>query len=483
MSRKVLGIDIRNQSLTAVLLNSSLREYHVDDFMRIPYSGPDDPERSLSAALETLKERMDLTGSDFVVSVPAHQFIFRNMQVPFHNAKKIRMVLPFELEPSLPFAVEDLVIDFHVLNGAQAGDQTDLIAAAIEKSQLAPYIEALASVNIDPEKLTLSGLPVAQCLAHQADPQEDLIFIEIDETHATLFVLKGGRMQLIRSFPLPAAGPAKTSMLCAQIQQTLAAFQETSTLGFEPIEAVINDTGDIDDKMAQDISKFLEIPVKVSSIAEQMNIPLNTDTANEWVPGQMENALSLALMEVEGYPVLNFHKGQFAAQKFFAKHKSALIKTGILAAAVLVLMFFNLMMQTRTLNKRIDAINDQMTQIFKETFPEIKSVKYPFKEMQAKMRETRGNEGFQSETGPHVRSIDIINNISEKIPANITVNLNRLVIQPENVLISGTTDTYESVDTIKSRLESVRQFEKVTISSANLDRSGKEVQFMLKVEQ
>jgi type II secretion system protein L len=482
MSRKVLGIDIRNQSLTAVLLNSSLREYHVDDFIHIPYSGPDDPERSLSAALETLKERMDLTGSDFVVSVPAHQFIFRNMQVPFHNAKKIRMVLPFELEPSLPFAVEDLTIDFQVLNGAQAGDQTDLIAAAIEKSQLTPYIEALASVNIDPEKLTLSGLPVAQCLAHRADPQEDLIFIEIDGTHATLFVLNSGRMQLIRSFPLPASGPAKTSILCTQTQQTLAAFQETSALDFDPIEAVINDTGDIDDKMADNISSFLEIPVKFSAIAEQMKIPLITDTASEWVPGQMENALSLALMEVEGYPVLNFHKGQFAAQKFFAKHKSALIKTGILAAAVLVLMFFNLMMKTHTLNKHIDAIDNQMTQIFNETFPEIKSVKYPFKEMQAKMRETKGNAVFQAETGPHIRRIDIINSISEKIPANISVNLNRMVVQPENVLISGTTDTYESVNTIKNRLESVQQFEKVTISSANLDRSGKEIQFMLKVE-
>lgn len=482
MSRKVLGIDIRNQSLTAVLLNSSLREHRVDDFIHIPYSGPDDPERSLSSALETLKEKMDLTGSDFVVSVPAHQFIFRNMQVPFHNVKKIRMVLPFELEPSLPFAVENLAIDFHVLNGAQAGDQTDLIAAAIEKSQLAPYIEALASVNIDPEKLTLSGLPIAQCLAHQADPQEDLLFIEIVDTHATVFVLKGGHLQLIRSFPLPASGPAKTSMLFAQTRQTLAAFQETSTLDFEPIEAVINDPGDIEGKMAADISKLLEIPVKVASIAEQMNIPLITDTTNEWVPGQMENALSLALMEVEGYPVLNFHKGQFAAQKFLVKHKSALIKTGILAAAVLVLMFFNLMMKTHTLNKRIAAINDQMTQIFKQTFPEIKSVKYPFKEMQAKMRETRGNAVFQAETGPHVRRIDIINSISEKIPADITVNLNRLVIQSENVLISGTTNTYESVDTIKSRLESVGQFEKVTISSANLDRSGKEVQFMLKVQ-
>jgi hypothetical protein len=337
-------------------------------------------------------------------------------------------------------------------------------------------------VNIDPEKLTLSGLPVAQCLAHRADPQEDLIFIEIDGTHATLFVLNSGRMQLIRSFPLPASGPAKTSILCTQTQQTLAAFQETSALDFDPIEAVINDTGDIDDKMADNISSFLEIPVKFSAIAEQMKIPLITDTASEWVPGQMENALSLALMEVEGYPVLNFHKGQFAAQKFFAKHKSALIKTGILAAAVLVLMFFNLMMKTHTLNKHIDAIDNQMTQIFNETFPEIKSVKYPFKEMQAKMRETKGNAVFQAETGPHIRRIDIINSISEKIPANISVNLNRMVVQPENVLISGTTDTYESVNTIKNRLESVQQFEKVTISSANLDRSGKEIQFMLKVE-
>ena len=55
------------------------------------------------------------------------------------------------------------------------------------------------------------------------------------------------------------------------------------------------------------------------------------------------------------------------------------------------------------------------------------------------------------------------------------------VIQPENVIISGTTDTFNSVEDIKSRLEQVQFFEKVTISSANLDRSGNEVRFMLKV--
>jgi Tfp pilus assembly PilM family ATPase len=74
MSRKVLGIDIRNHSLSAVLLNSSLREYRVDDYIHLPFSDPDDPEKGLADALETLTEKMDLAGSDYVVSIPAGHF-------------------------------------------------------------------------------------------------------------------------------------------------------------------------------------------------------------------------------------------------------------------------------------------------------------------------------------------------------------------------------------------------------------------------
>jgi Tfp pilus assembly protein PilN len=145
-------------------------------------------------------------------------------------------------------------------------------------------------------------------------------------------------------------------------------------------------------------------------------------------------------------------------------------------------MFFNILMETYSINKQVRRINSQMTQIFKATFPEIKTIRYPYQEMQAKMRETKKNAVFQAETGPHIRRIDILNSISEKIPESITVNLTRLVIQPENVLISGTTDTFNAVDDIKSRLEQIQHFEKVTISSANMDRSGNEVRFMLKVE-
>jgi type II secretion system protein L len=482
MSRRILGIDIRNETVTALLLHSSLREHRVEDFIHLSFSGHDDPERSLSSALQTLTEKMDLTGSDYVVAIPANQFIFRNLQIPFSNAKKIRMVLPFELETTLPYAAEDLVIDFHTLDGASAGDQTELIAAAIENSKLTPYLDALASIQADPEKLTLSGLPTALCLANQADPEEDQLFIEIEDTYGTLFILTGGRLQLIRSFPLPPAGPSKAPQLCAQIQQTLAAFLESSERNFEPIEVVASGIGLDETKFIPDLSRALDIPVKTASIADRLGIPIESKEKSPWIPAQMDNALALALMEVEGYDGLNFHKGQFAAQKFLSKHKRPLIKTGILAAAVLVLFFFNLMMEAHTLNKHLGRINNQMTQVFKTTFPAVKTIRYPYQEMQAKIRGTKKTAAFEDEAGPHIRSIDILNSISEKIPDNLTVNLTRLVIQPDNVIISGTTDTYNSVDDIKSRLEQIQHFEKVTISSSNIDRSGNEVRFMLKLD-
>ena len=482
MSRKILGIDIRNETVTAVLLHSSLREHRVEDFVHLPFSGPDDPERSLSAALQTLTEKMDLTNIDFVVAIPSNQFIFRNLQIPFSNAKKIRMVLPFELETTLPYTAEDLVIDFHTLDGAPAGDQTELIAAAIENSKLTPYLDALASIQADPEKLTLGGLPTALCLANQADPEEDQLFIEIEDTYGTLFILTGGRLQLIRSFPLPPAGPAKAPQLCAQIQQTLAAFLESSEINFEPIEVVASGIGLDETKFIPDLSRTLDIPVKTVSITERLGIPIESKEKDSWIPAQLDNALALALMEVEGYDGLNFHKGQFAAQKFLSKHKRPLIKTGILAAVVLALFFFNLMMDAYTLNKHLHRIDSQMAQVFKATFPAVKTIRYPYQEMVAKIRETKKTVAFENEAGPHIRSIDILNSISEKIPNNITVNLTRLVIQPDNVIISGTTDTYNSVDDIKSRLEQIQHFEKVTISSSNIDRSGNEVRFMLKLD-
>jgi Tfp pilus assembly protein PilN len=245
---------------------------------------------------------------------------------------------------------------------------------------------------------------------------------------------------------------------------------------------VVTGTGLNGSNFAKDVANVLDLPVKLSNFADHLNIPIDSGDIKPWDPAMMDSALSAALMESEGLRGLNFHRGQFAAKKLFTKHKNILTRTGILAAAVLVLFIFNLISSSYTQNRQLDRLDRQLVDIFRSTFPEEKRIEDAFRQMQIKVQEAKKNAVIQGATTPHIRSIDILNNVSASIPESIAVDVTRMVISPDTVIISGNTDEYNSVDEIKTSLEQIDSFKKVTITSSNTDRSGKEVRFQLKVE-
>ena len=54
---------------------------------------------------------------------------------------------------------------------------------------------------------------------------------------------------------------------------------------------------------------------------------------------------------------------------------------------------------------------------------------------------------------------------------------------PDTVRMSGDTDTFNALDTIKNRLEPSAYFSAVTITSANRDRTGNRFQFEIKLQR
>ena len=351
MSRKVLGINIGKESVSAVLVKTSLRESRIETHAYIPIPDAEEDSDNIQTALEALTSQIDPVGCDCVVSISADHFSYRILKVPFKEVKKIRMVLPFELEPTIPFPVDDLVIDFIDLESDHPGAQTDLIAVAVPKSDLTPYIKNLAAVKIDPEMITVSGLPAALLLARQADPGEDQLFLEINKTVSTLFIVGGGRIKLLRSIPTPVAEDTRTGALGAFIRRTLAAYGELSRSDFQPLDIVMTGSGLNGGNFDKDVAGVLDLPANRLNICDHLQTPIDDQDVNPWDPALMDSALSLAMLEIEGIRGLNFHKGQFAAKKIFVKHKKNWIKTGIFAAAVVVVLLFNLISVSYTLNK------------------------------------------------------------------------------------------------------------------------------------
>jgi hypothetical protein len=250
---------------------------------------------------------------------------------------------------------------------------------------------------------------------------------------------------------------------------------------FDPNGLFVTGCGLDDLGFEQDMAQALGLPIERIDLLRDTDLIKHQDPPKSWVPLLMDNALSLALMEVEGASGLNFRKGPFASKKFWEENKKGLIQTGGVFALVLVLAFSNVFIDSYFMGKRLTRLDKQITEIFTSTFPDVKRIVDPVQQMRIKIQTARKKALFTGEAEKPMRTIDIIDNISKRIPKETDVTLTRMAIGSENVVVSGNTDTFNSVDNIKSRLEQVDSFKKIIISSANINKSDNRVRFKLKI--
>ena len=97
MSGKILGLDIRSDAVSAVLLTGTNKGTAIEAYAYVPISESTDFESDLAEALKTVVEKIDAAGAVVAASFPAEQISYRNIQVPFKESKKIRQILSFEL--------------------------------------------------------------------------------------------------------------------------------------------------------------------------------------------------------------------------------------------------------------------------------------------------------------------------------------------------------------------------------------------------
>jgi type II secretory pathway component PulL len=196
----------------------------------------------------------------------------------------------------------------------------------------------------------------------------------------------------------------------------------------------------------------------------------------------MQNALALAAIEATGQECLNFHRTRTAITKHWGEHKRSFITSGALLLLVLVLFLASYIFDVRSRQQELAEMNQQIEEIFKEAFPEVTRIVDPLQQMRNKIAEKKKEFVGAAQGDVAVRAVDVIHAVSQAVPANLDVELNRFVIGAGSVTISGDTADFNAVDEMKSRLEQRDLFKTVTISSANMDKGSKRVRFKLNID-
>lgn len=85
--------------------------------------------------------------------VACNQIVFKELTVPFTSERKIKLILPFEIEPLLPFALHDASMDCVITK--QTETNSVVYAAAIKNDQLNEHIEIFNKAKVELDKIAV----------------------------------------------------------------------------------------------------------------------------------------------------------------------------------------------------------------------------------------------------------------------------------------------------------------------------------------
>jgi general secretion pathway protein L len=478
MSRQILAIDIRSSSVTAVLVDTGLKSHTVIGSVNIPVAESSADGDSLGQSLGLLLERLNPAAPNVVVSLPAECLHFRFIQVPFKEDNKIRQVLPFELEPTLPVAVDKLKIDFQK---STTGDQTDVLAVAIDKSVLQNYMDTLAAVGIRPQLIVPAGFAVISPIMDiEASSAGKALFLDVDKEQTTLFALRSGNIETVRNMP-SGTGDAAAEALALRVRQTIAAWSDLTRDAQEALVVYASGPGLQDPGQTDRLTRSLEMEVQPIDLQQWLpRIEINTEV--DWQPHLMNEALALAILEAEQKPCPNFHRTSSPFRNYWTSYRPYVMAPAILLAVIIFIASAGVLIENYTLGKRVDALNARLEQMFLAAFPGSRLTSSPLNLMKSKLKDLKKEGNGSEKSVVQTRSIDVLLQLSQFIPANLDVTLTRMTIGPDEVTVTGETAAFNVVDDIKSNLEKSTLFKKITIASANMDKSGNKVLFKLKID-
>lgn len=158
-SKIIIAIDITRTEIHATKIKISgnkktiekLIEEKIDNNNTLPY------EERVIKSLKDLKEKLGKY-DEIYACISSSSIIFKELSLPFLGQKKVKMVVPFEVESLLPFSLDQAIIDSVITKEDTKENKTDVLVAAIKKEQVDQFLNLFTAAGIIVNKLSVDML-------------------------------------------------------------------------------------------------------------------------------------------------------------------------------------------------------------------------------------------------------------------------------------------------------------------------------------
>ncbi len=500
MARRILGLDMGSHAVKAVELRQTLRELSLAQMRALPIG---DAAPSLAAELRDFLQTYDLPKESAVASVAGDRLSTRRVSFPFKDRRKIRSAVPFEVESQVPFELDEYFVDFEI--AAEAPERTDVVAALVPRAEVALLLDSLREAGVEPRAVEAEGLALANLSAFFPLDGRRLL-VDVGHRKTTLCLCVDGRAVAART--VPVAGHAITQALAAErgigeveaervkIEEGVLGPERPSSAASAVVERIarelVRTLGSLESALPPrgDGAPLVDLVTLLGGsahlhrldavLAERTGLPVRRLAPAPGEPGSallalgdpllFAPALALAVRgSIKAVTHMNFRQAELAHRIDLGRLARELRTTGAVLGLAALLALAGLATRIGLAHRRGEAVERQSLALYEQAFPGRPSPPSVVAAMQQAVSEAQGRADTLGVYRGNLSALDVLTEISARIPADLEVAFEELAIDGSVVQIKGHTPAFGSVDRLRRELAGYEPFSSISVGDITSD--------------
>jgi type IV pilus assembly protein PilM len=119
-----------------------------------------------------LMETSSIASRDVVIAVSGRAVIVKKIQMSKMTDDEARLAIQWEAEQHVPFDIDDVSLDFQILNRESSPDRMDVLLVAAKKEMLEARADLVRSAGLNPHVIDVDSFAVQNAYEHSYGMQE-----------------------------------------------------------------------------------------------------------------------------------------------------------------------------------------------------------------------------------------------------------------------------------------------------------------------
>ncbi|MHC4644464.1 MAG: GspL/Epsl periplasmic domain-containing protein [Planctomycetota bacterium] len=482
MVRRCIGIDIGPSHVRAAQIACTGEKFLVEKVFSTQTRRTTDSRPDI---LRSLTERHGFDRrAEVAVSMPAEDVFFRTFQTDAAGSEQVPAEHLSELERDFPIPPDQNVT--RVCSQAKLSEHKHcVLLAAVSRASLRERLDLLAAARMRPNCLEPAVFAIHSVVAvnHPEIRSGPAIIAGISASRLMLAVTKDGAVLIVRNIPLAAESDDDVRLVNCEIADLLAAeaaitWQRIFGGDIDPNTTVylVTEGGSLNG-LQTDVGERLQCRVTLLEQRAKVKSPARQNGDG---PSCIAEGLALSALGAGESIRVNFLEAENLETVPKLNLKKEFVTCAVLAAVIAVVSLVGLFTRLARLEARYAQTKSQIKETFRSALPEETNIVNPLAQLDQKLQSLRANPAlFGYICGAGDGPLEILNTVTNTVPAQANINIGNLWITAESVRLTGTAPSFDSISNWRSRLQKIPGFSTVEANELRRESASGLVRFTI----